>query len=373
MKIEQIETFVADRFFFVRLTTDDGTQGIGEGTFWSFPRAAESVVNSYSDMLLGQDPMRIEHIWNTLYRRYSFRGGAVGAAISAIDQALWDIKGKRYDAPVWDLLGGRVRDKVRAMCLLNAQGKDGLVESAARAVRDGFTAVKMTPFPIGWPEKRYPNLIRECTDIVAAIRETVGWDVDIGVEIHRNMVPSEAIVFAQQIEKFLPYFYEDPIAPDSVMSMRDVADKVNLPIAVGERNHTIWEFREFSEINGVAYVRPDVSLAGGISHVKKIAAIAESYHQRVIPHNFLGPVGTAVDVQLAACTQNWDLQEYFREDSAPRTTVVKQVSRLNNGYLEIPETPGIGMELNDQGIAGLPHSPSPGDSSTREDGSVALR
>ena len=182
------------------------------------------------------------------------------------------------------------------MCLLNGSGEDALVESAARAVRDGFTAVIMTPFPIGWPEKRYPNLIRECTGIVAAIRETVGWNVDIGVEIHRNMVPSEAVVFAQQIENFLPYFYEDPIAPVSVMSMRDVAQKVNLPIAVGERNHTIWEFREFSEINGVAFFRPDVSLAGGISQVKKIAAIAESYNQRVIPHNFLCPVGTVVGV-----------------------------------------------------------------------------
>ncbi|HIO64091.1 MAG TPA: hypothetical protein EYN37_07680 [Dehalococcoidia bacterium] len=160
----------------------------------------------------------------------------------------------------------------------------------------GFTAVKMTPFPIGWPEKRYPNLIRECTGIVAAIRETVGWNVDISVEIHRNMVPSEAVIFAQQIKNFLPYFYEDPIAPNSGMSMRDVAQKVNLPIAVGERNHTIWEFREFSEINGVAFFRPDVSLAGGISQVKKIAAIAESYNQRVIPHNFLCPVGTVVGV-----------------------------------------------------------------------------
>ena len=125
------------------------------------------------------------------------------------------------------------------MCLLNGSGEDALVESAARAVRDGFTAVKMTTFPIGWPEKRYPNLIRESTGIVAAIRETVGWNVDIGVEIHRNMIPSEAVVFAQQIENFLPYFSEDPIAPDSGMSMREVAQKVNLPIAVGERNHTI--------------------------------------------------------------------------------------------------------------------------------------
>lgn len=373
MKIENIETFVLDPFFFVRITTDNGIQGIGEGTFWSFPRATESVVSSYSTILLGLDPMRIEHIWNTLYRRFSFRGGAVGAAISSIDQALWDIKGKYYGAPIWDLLGGKVRNKVRAMVLLDGTGKEALVESARHAVKDGFTAVKMTPFPSEWAGKRYPSLIQECTDIVEAIRETVGSDVDIGVEVHRNMVPSEAVVFSQQIEKFLPYFYEDPIAPDSVMSMRDVSRRINLPVAVGERNHTIWEFREFSEIDGVAFVRPDVSLAGGISHVKKIAAIAESYHQRVIPHNFLGPVGTAVGVQLAACTQNWDLQEYFREDGPPRNAIVKQISQLKNGYLEIPETPGLGLEFDDQSITNILADPSPGEKSIRDDGSVALR
>lgn len=373
MHIEKIETFIADTFLFVRITTDNGIQGIGESTFWSFPYAAEAVVNSFKEDLTGQDPLRIEHHWNALYRKYSFRGGALAGAIGAIDEALWDIKGKHYQAPVWDLLGGKVRDKVRAMVLLDGSGKDELAASAARAKADGFTALKHTPFPAEWPQKRYPNLIRECTEIVAAVRETVGWDFDIGVEIHRNMVPSEAIVFAGQIEKFLPYFLEDPIAPDSVLSMGEVAEKIKLPLAAGERNHTIWEFREYVEKAGIHFARPDVSLGGGITHVKKIAAIAESHHQRVIPHNFLGPVATACCVQLAACTPNWDLQEYVREDGPPRGDVVKQVTQLKDGYLMIPETPGIGVELDEEGMEKHPYRKHGRPAPLRDDGSVALR
>jgi galactonate dehydratase len=376
MKIENIETFIADRFLIVRITTDNGIQGIGEGTFWSFPQASESIVHALKDaLLIGADPLRIEHIWNANYRLYSFRGGALAAAIGAIDEALWDIKGKHYQAPVWDLLGGKVRDKVRAMVLLQATGGrvEDFVASAARAKRDGFTAVKMTPFPGDWTTMPYPQLIRECTAIVEAVRETIGWEMDMGVEIHRNMVPSEAIVFAEAIEKYLPYFYEDPIAPDSVLSMGEVAQKIKLPLAAGERNHTIWEFREYVETAGIHFVRPDVSLAGGITHVKKIAAIAESHHQRVIPHNFLGPIATACCVQLAACTPNWDLQEYVRENEPPRSDIVKQVTPLKDGYLQIPETPGIGMELDDAGVARTPFKQSAPNLLIREDGSVALR
>lgn len=373
MVIEKFETFIADTFLLVGITTDDGTQGIGESTFWSFPHAAAEIVRAFEGFLAGQDPLRIEHHWNAMYRRFSFRGAALAGAIGAIDEALWDIKGKHYRAPVWDLLGGRVREKVRAMVLLDGRGKDELVASAERAKRDGFTAIKLTPFPPDWPKMRYPNLIRECTGIVAAVRETIGWDMDMGVEIHRNMVPSEAIVFAQQIEQFLPYFLEDPIAPDSVLSMAEVAEKIKLPLAVGERNHTIWEFREYVEATKCHFVRPDVSLGGGITHVKKIAAIAESHHQRVIPHNFLGPVATACCVQLAACTPNWDLQEYVREDSPPRCDIVKQVTRLEEGYLVIPESPGIGVELDEEGMKKHPFRQHGGPAPLREDGSVGLR
>ena len=306
MKIEKVETWLAWKWVAVRMTCDDGTYGVGEAQFWSYAEASEAIIKRIGHDLKGRDPKHIDDIWNAAYRKYSFRSPAITAALSAIDMALWDIKGKRLGVPVWDLLGGKVRDKVRVMVLMGGDGPmrtpDDFAASARRAKADGYTAVKMTPFPAGWQALPYPQLIRTNTDIVAAVREELGWDIDIGIEIHRNMVPSEAIVFAERIGKFLPYFYEDPIAPESVVSMGEVADRLRLPLAVGERNSTIWEFREYSMLPGVHFVRPDVGLAGGITQVKKIAAIAESLHQRVIPHNFLGPVTTMACVQLAAST-----------------------------------------------------------------------
>ena len=373
MRIENIETFIVTNWLVVRITADDGTQGIGESTFWAFPKASETIVKAFAEDLVGEDPLRVEHHWQYMYRKYSFRGGALAGAISAIDQALWDIRGKHYEAPVWDLLGGMVRHKVRAMVLIGGRSLDEIVASAARAKQDGFTALKLSPFKPQWWQTRYPTFIRDCTEIVAAVRETIGWEMDLGVEIHRNMVPSEAIVFAERIEKFLPYFYEDPIAPDSVLSMGEVAVKIKLPLAAGERNNTIWEFREYIEAAGIHFVRPDVGFAGGITHVKKIAAIAESHHQRVIPHNFLSPIATAACVQLAACTPNWDLQEYMREQEPPKRDVLKEVTSLVDGYLIPPDKPGLGIELDEAGIKKHPFRQPGGRPPLREDGSIALR
>jgi len=373
LKIEKIETWLVSKWLTVRVTTDTGLQGVGEGTFWGFAGAAEQIVKAVADDLVGEDPSQIEYIWNSQYRKYSFPSAAIMSALSAIDQALWDIKGKRLGAPVWDLLGGKVRNKVRAMVLLDGGTIDDFVASARRAVADGFTAAKFTPFPQGWSELSYAQLIRQNTAIVAAVRETVGWDFDLGIEIHRNMVPGEAIVFAQEIEKFLPYFYEDPIGPDSVLSMGEVAEKIRIPLAAGERNSGIWQFREFVETAGIHFVRPDVGLAGGITQVRKIAAIAESHHQQVIPHNFLGPIVTMSCVQLAAATPNWDLQEYVREAGTPRAAVVKKTAQLKGGYLLIPEAPGLGIELNETGMKKHPYEAGPGERSRRPDGSIALR
>jgi galactonate dehydratase len=373
LKIEKVETWLVSRWLTVRVTTDSGLQGVGEGTFWGYAAAAEQIAQAVGGDLIGKDPANIEFIWNSQYRKFSFPSDAISSALSAIDQALWDIKGKRLGAPVWDLLGGKVRDRVRAMVLLDGGTLDDFVASAKRAVADGFTAAKFTPFPTGWSHLSYPELIRQNTAIVAAVRETVGWDFDIGIEIHRNMVPSEAIVFAQEIERFLPYFYEDPIAPDSVLSMGEVAEKIRIPLAAGERNSGIWEFREFVERAGIHFVRPDVGLAGGITQVRKIAAIAESHHQRVIPHNFLGPIVTMSCVQLAAATPNWDLQEYRREAGTDRAEVVRETARLKDGYLLIPDAPGLGIEIDEAGMRRHPYSAGDGDQSRRPDGSVALR
>ena len=374
MKIDQIETFIAVNWMIVRITTDTGIRGVGESTFFGWPGASENVVKSFGPYLIGADPLRTEHHWNMMYRAKSMRGGAIGGGISAIDQALWDIKGKHFDAPVWQLMGGKARDAVRAMLVLPTGTKDEVAQHAADAKSNGFTAVKCLLYQHDHAAMRHSERIQDLVDRMDAVREAVGWDMDIGVEIHRNMIPGEAIVLAQELERFRPYFFEDPVAPDSVLSFGEVSEKTRIPMAAGERNLTMWEFREYVESAGVHHVRPDIGVAGGFTHCKKICAIAESHHQGIIPHAVpSGPVATAAHVQLGACVPNYEVQEHVYEESAPYTDVVKRIITLRDGWLEIPETPGIGVDLDEDGIAKHPHEFGPIDGAVRDDGSVALR
>ena len=374
MKIEQIETFIAVNWMIVRITTDSGVTGVGESTFFGWPGASENVVKSFESYLIGADPLRNEHHWNMMYRAKSMRGGAIGGGISAIDQALWDIKGKHFEAPVWQLMGGKARDAVRAMLVLPTGTKDEVAQHAADAKSNGFSAVKCLLYQHDHAAMRHSERIQDLVDRMAAVREAVGWDMDVGVEIHRNMIPGEAIVLAQELETFRPYFFEDPVAPDSVLSFGEVSEKTRIPMAAGERNLTIWEFREYVESAGVHHVRPDIGVAGGFTHCKKICAIAESHHQGVIPHAVpSGPVATAAHVQLGACVPNYEVQEHVYEESPPYSDVVEQIITLRDGWLEIPETPGIGVELDVDGIRKHPHEYGLIDGALRDDGSVALR
>lgn len=374
MRIDQVETFIAVNWMMVRITTDTGIRGVGESTFFGWPHAAQDVVKSFEAYLVGADPLRVEHHWNMMYRAKSMRGGAIGGGISAIDQALWDIRGKHFEAPVWQLLGGRARDAVRAMLVLPTGTRDEVAQHAADAKANGFSAVKCLLYQHEHAPMRHSERIRDLVERMAAVREAVGWDMDIGVEIHRNMITGEAIVLAQELEPFRPYFFEDPVAPDSILAFGEVSEKTRIPMAAGERNLTIWEFREYSEAAGVHHVRPDIGVAGGFTHCKKICAIAEAHHQGVIPHAVpSGPVATAAHVQLAACVPNWEVQEHVYEEAPPYSDVVKRTIELRDGWLQIPEIPGIGVELDEQGIAKHPHSYGPVAGALRDDGSVALR
>jgi galactonate dehydratase len=379
MRIEKIETWLVSKWLTIRVTCDDGTYGVGEGNFWSYADATAVIAHRIEDDIKGLDPRDIDRIWNTAYRKYSFRSPAITAVLSAIDMALWDIKGKRFDAPVWDLLGGKVRDKVRAMVMFGSYPDAAPIstpESFANAARmakaDGYTSLKMTPFPNNWGELAHADLIRKNTAIVEAVREEVGWDFDIGIEIHRNLHPGSSIVFAQQIEKFLPYFYEDPIAPDSVMSMGGVGDKVNIPLAVGERNNTIWEFREYCTLPGVNFLKPDIGLAGGFTHMKKIAALAESFHIKMAPHNFLGPIATMALTHIATATPNWDVNEFNIETGTFKEDIVTGGVEIKDGYFIPPERPGLGIDINEEEMAKHPFEAGPGESARRPDGGLVL-
>ena len=244
MKIEDVKTYLVQDWLLVQITTDSGIVGVGQGTFWGQPAASEQALLSFKSYLIGKDPLTIDYHYHYLNRSSSFRASAIYAALSAIDSALWDIAGKHYGAPVHSLLGGTHRHKIR-MCALCMDGdRDRAVALAAQAAAEGLTAVKIDPFPGDYPNWTLPRLIDEVVDRVGAVRESVGRDVDIVVEVHRKLGPAEAIAVAQRLEQFDLLLIEDPIPPDSVDSMAEVASRTTIPVATGERLHTIYEFRE---------------------------------------------------------------------------------------------------------------------------------
>jgi galactonate dehydratase len=376
MKITAIETIPVDRYLFVQVHTDAGITGLGESGAWGYLEASGKVVETFKRYLIGQDPLRIEHHWQYLYRWSHFRGAAIMGALSAIDIALWDIAGKHLGVPCYQLLGGKCRDKARVYYHVFGRTKEELFQGCIHAKEKGFTAVgHLTPFldePRGVPFfKTHADKIRDAIDTVGRYRQAVGNDVDLCIEIHRRLSPAEAIVLGRGIEEFHPLFYEDPTLPDNLDAMAQIAEKIHIPIATGERLHTIYEFEMLLRRGAVQYVRPDVCLCGGLTHAKKIAALAEAHHVGVVPHNPLSPVSTAACVQLAACIPNFALQEYPKgEGQPPKSEIVKSALRLENGFLIIPDAPGIGIELAEGAREKHPYRPRPVHTRLHVDGSV---
>ena len=313
--------------------------------------------------LLGKDPSKIEHHYQFLYRNSHFMGSVINGALSAIDIALWDIKGKRLDVPVYDLMGGKTRDRVRCYMHVGGDTAEELAADAAAVVKSGFTAVRFGAFaPEFWLRRSHAEWAGEAVNRVAAVREAVGPDIDICVEIHRQMTPAESISLGRRLEQFHPYFYEDPMLPDSPAIMADIQSQCNLPIATGERFTSIFEFQQLLENRACAYVRPDLCLCGGLSGCKKVAAMAEAHHVKVIPHNPLSPVSTAACVQLDACIPNFALQEYTGESEPPKSELLVNPLKLEDGHLVVPEGPGLGIELKrGRAVHTCVHRQGPGD------------
>jgi galactonate dehydratase len=376
MKIIDIQTLFLDRYLLIQVHTDAGLVGLGESGAWGFLEASAAAVDTFKRYLIGQDPLRIEHHWQYLYRWTHFRGAAIMGALSAIDIALWDIAGKYFGAPCYQLFGGKTRDKVRVYYHVFGQTREEQVQGCLAAKAQGFTAIgHLNPLLDESRDQPYfkthAGKIEETIETVAHYRQALGTEVDLCIEIHRQLTPAEAIVLARGIEPYHPFFYEDPILPDSFDAMGLVAQNIHIPIATGERLHTIYEFEMLLKRGAVQYVRPDVCLAGGLSHSKKIAALAEAHHVGVVPHNPLGPVSTAACVQLAACIPNFALQEYpLGEGEPPKSLMVKQPLRLEEGFLIVPDGPGIGIELAEDAIEQLPYRPRQLQTRLHRDGSV---
>lgn len=376
MRITKIEPIFADRYLFVKVHTDAGIVGVGESGTHGFLEASAEVMNTFARYLVGEDPLRIEHHWQYLYRWNAFRGAAIMGALSAIDIALWDIAGKHYDVPVYKLLGGPTRDKARVYFWVRGGSREELVQGCIDAKEQGFTAVgHLTPFTDAPREepffKTHVAMINDAIESVRQYREAVGDDVDLCIEIHRRLSPAEAVVLARGIEKYHPFFYEDPILPDNFDAMGLVAQNIHIPIATGERLHTIHEFEMLLARGAVQYVRPDVCMCGGITGAKKIAALAEAHNSSVVPHNPLSPISTAACLQVAACIPNFALQEYpLGENQPPKNELVKSSLKRESGFLLLPEAPGIGIELADDAAERHPYAPREVVTRLHEDGSV---
>src|SRR5688572_21580385 len=376
MKITRVTPLLIDRYLFVQIETDSGLTGLGESGTWGHLEASATAITKFADYLIGKDPRLIEHHWNVMYRTGHFRGAAIMGALSAIDIALWDIKGKHYGVPVYELLGGKTRHKARVYYHVMGNTREKLVQGCIDAKAAGFTAVgHLTPFLDEARDvpyfKTHAQKIRDAIDAVRMYREAVGNEVDLCIEIHRRLTPAEAIVLARGIEQYHPYFYEDPILPDNFDQMAEVAKHIEIPIATGERLHTIYEFQMLLARGAVQYVRPDVCMCGGLTGAKKIAALAEANHVGVVPHNPLGPVSTAACLQLAACIPNFALQEYpLGEDVPPKSEMVKSILQREGGYLRIPDAPGIGIELALDASERHPYKPRAVVTRLHEDGSV---
>ncbi len=377
MEITDIEPIFADRYLFVRVHTDAGITGLGESGTWGFLEASAGALETFERYLVGQDPLEIEHHWQACYRNAHFRGAAIMGALSAIDIALWDIAGKYHDVPAHRLLGGPTRQKARVYAHVYGETTEDLLRGCELAKERGFTAVgHLNPLgdePRSKPyERTHVEELELATDRVARFREAVGTDVDLCIEIHRRLDPEEAIALGRAIEPYHPLFFEDPTRPDNFDAMARIADAVDIPIATGERIHTSHEFEMLLSRNAVDFVRPDVCMVGGLSHAKKIAALAEAHYAKVVPHNPLSPVSTAACLQLAAAIPNFAIQEYpYKQDGGEpgRELLVEPLER-DGGYLRIPKGPGIGVELDDEAIADHPYEPRSVLTRQHADGSV---
>lgn len=367
LKIVEVSTLRVNTFLYVRIFTNEGITGLGECGAWGYLDASAEVITTYRDYLIGKDPLEIEHHWQYMYRAFHFRGAAIMGALSAIDIALWDIAGKYYGKPISKLINGGCRDKIRTYFHTCGASTQELIDSCVNAKNQGYTAVgHLNPFLDGPRTERYNlsyvQMIEQAVDRVRQIREAIGYEIDICLELHRRLKPIEAIVFAQKVEPYTPMFLEDPIIPDNFDDMAMVANRINVPVATGERIHTIQEYSMLLNRNALAFARVSVCLAGGITGSRKIAALAEARGVQIVPHNPLSPVSTAACMHVAASVENFAIQE-LPDHELPSTTerysgapdmlkefktssIVTWTPKVENGYAHMPAEPGLGVDLS---------------------------
>lgn len=385
MKITKVLTRVVNanmrNWVFVKVETDEpGLYGWGEATLEWKTEAVVGAVRDVSRFILGEDPRRIEHLYQMMYRQYFWKVGIEGmSAISGIEQALWDIKGKWLNLPVYELLGGRVRDRVRLYNHLGGGAMKSMYESAepqefaerALMVKAmGFTALKFMPVPRTEPVEGTRS-VQYAEGLVRAVREAVGPDMDLMVDLHARCWPAMAVQYCHAFEPYGLLFFEEPCPTEDIDATVEVTRKSRIPIATGERLVTRYPFREIFEKRACHIIQPDLSHCGGLWEARKIAAMAEAYSIAVAPHNPNGPLALAVAVHFALATPNWLIQEMLTSDVPWREEVLDAPLEIKDGYVLPPTRPGLGIELDEQAAARYPFAPEAEQRYFHLDGAVA--
>ncbi len=358
MKITAIKPIFADRFLLCQVETDAGVTGTGESGAWGHLAASATAMETFSEYLVGRDPGEIEQHWNVMHRSGHFRGAAIAGAISAIDIALWDIKGQVLGQPVHALLGGPTRRRARLYAHVKAKTRERMLEIALDRKARGFTAIgHVNPFldeDRGEPfYKSHAQKIYDGVRVVAELREALGTEVDLCIEIHRRLTPAEAVVFAGEIAPFRPMFYEDPMPPYGAEAMGRIADGISIPLATGERFFSLQEFQAHISRGALDYARTSIALCGGITGAKKIATLAEAFAIQIVPHNPLSPVSLAAALHLDAAVPNFAIQEYAlageldgAEPALRGAELIDTELEVANGFATVPTGPGLGLSLS---------------------------
>ncbi len=355
MKVTDVKTFAVDCFrtnwVFIKIYTDEGIDGVGEATLEYKEKALFGAVEHIREYLTGKDPRDIEKHWHAIYRDAYWRGGAVlMSALSAVETALWDILGKSLGVPVYRLMGGRVNDKVRIYVngwFAGAKTPSEFAEKAKIAVKRGVTAMKWDPFGKSYLEISNKEL-SEAMECVSAVRAAVGNDVDLLIEGHGRFNIPTGIKIAKELEQFRPMFFEEPVPPDNLDALKAVRDKSPVAIAAGERLYTRWDYKRMFDLTAADYIQPDISHAGGIMELKKIAAEAECRYIPFAPHNPSGPIANAATLQLAASCPNFSILEIMYSDVEWRRSITNESLEYENGFIKIPDKPGLGIEINEE-------------------------
>jgi galactonate dehydratase len=357
MKIRSYELFqVPPRWLFLKIETDEGIVGWGEPVIEGKAATVKAAVVELMEYLVGKDPMHIEDHWNVMYRAGFYRGGPIlMSAIAGIDQALWDIKGKFFNAPVHQLLGGKARDKMKVYSWIGGDRPAEVGLAAKKMAEQGFLAVKMN----ATEELQYVDSydkIDQAIARIAAVREAVGPAFGIGIDFHGRVHKPMAKILAKELEQYRPMFIEEPVLPENNEDLREIANHVSIPIATGERMFSKWQFKTLLKEGYVDIIQPDVSHAGGITECKKIISMAEAFDVAAAPHCPLGPIALAACLQVDATCHNAFIQEqslgihYNQGSDLLDYLTDKTVFEYDKGYVNIPDKPGLGIEINEDHV-----------------------